>query len=183
MQVGSLLLREAVEADIAPLLSLRNDPVVNRFMLRTHVDPEEFGQEWLALPRSQTDFSCIAELESDPVAMGFLDVVDGQGQPGMPARTEGINAYIVDPRCAGRGVATALAKGLLTAAFDHLGLRRITAGCNADNSASARVLEKAGMRREQHGIEDSWRAELGWVDGYQYAMLARECQTRRGLLA
>ena len=37
-----------------------------------------------------------------------------------------------------------------------------------------RVLEKAGMRREQHGIEDSWHAELGWVDGYQYAMLAPE---------
>jgi RimJ/RimL family protein N-acetyltransferase len=36
------------------------------------------------------------------------------------------------------------------------------------------VLEKAGMRREQHGVEDSWHAELGWVDGYQYAMLARE---------
>lgn len=27
------------------------------------------------------------------------------------------------------------------------------------------------MRREQHGIEDSWHADLGWVDGYQYAML------------
>jgi RimJ/RimL family protein N-acetyltransferase len=41
---------------------------------------------------------------------------------------------------------------------------------------SARVLEKAGMRREQHGVEDSWHTELGWVDGYQYAMLAREWQ-------
>ena len=50
----------------------------------------------------------------------------------------------------------------------------MTAGCYADNSASVRVLEKVGMRREQHGVEDSWHADLGWVDGYQYAMLARE---------
>ena len=55
----------------------------------------------------------------------------------------------------------------------------MTAGCNADNPASARVLAKNGMRREQHGIEDSWHAELGWVDGYQYAILAREWHARR----
>ena len=30
------------------------------------------------------------------------------------------------------------------------------------------------MRREQHGIRDSWHAELGWVDGYTYAVLADE---------
>ena len=30
------------------------------------------------------------------------------------------------------------------------------------------------MRREKHGIEHSWHADLGWVDGYQYAILARE---------
>ena len=44
---------------------------------------------------------------------------------------------------------------------------------------SCRVLEKAGMRREQHGVEDSWHAELGWVDGYQYALLARELRAQQ----
>jgi hypothetical protein len=28
------------------------------------------------------------------------------------------------------------------------------------------------MRREQHGLRDSWHAELGWLDGYTYALLA-----------
>lgn len=40
MSVGSVLLREAREGDIEPLLLLRNDPRVNRFMLRTYVEPE-----------------------------------------------------------------------------------------------------------------------------------------------
>ena len=40
--------------------------------------------------------------------------------------------------------------------------------------ASWRVMEKAGMRREQHGIRDSWYADLGWIDGYTYAVLADE---------
>ena len=68
--------------------------------------------------------------------------------------------------------------GLLCAAFDHLDLRRVTAGCFADNLASVRVLDKAGMRREQHGIEDSRHAELGWVDGYTYGILASEWRTK-----
>lgn len=174
MQVGSLLLREAGEDDIEELLSFRNDPAVNRFMLRTNVDPAVFRQEWLAVPTSETDFSCVAEVDGSVAAMGFLDIVDGMGQPGMPTGTEGVIGYIVAPGFAGKGVASNLARGLLVAAFDHLRLRRVTASCNADNPASVRVLEKAGMRREHHGVENSWHADLGWVDGFQYAMLARE---------
>lgn len=176
-RVGSLLLREAAAADIERLLSFRNDPEVNRFMLRTSVGPETFRDEWLAVPTSESDFSCVVEVDGTAAAMGFLDIVDGMGQPGMPKGTEGAIGYIVDPDFAGRGVASDLARGLLAAAFGHLGLRRVTASCNADNPASVRVLEKAGMRREQHGVEDSWHAELGWVDGYQYAILAREWRT------
>jgi RimJ/RimL family protein N-acetyltransferase len=174
MRIDSLLLREAREADLPQLLHFRNDPDVNRFMLRTTVDPETLRREWLSVPTSETDFSCVAETEQGVAAMGFLDVVDGMGQPGKPQGTEGVIGYVVDPRFAGRGIATRVCRGLLAAAFDHLRLRRVTAGCFADNSASVRVLEKVGMRREQHGIEDSWHAELGWVDGYTYAILATE---------
>jgi hypothetical protein len=35
------------------------------------------------------------------------------------------------------------------------------------------------MRREQHGVADSWHAELEWVDGYQYAMLTTEWRERQ----
>lgn len=174
MTVDGLLLRDPVESDIDTLLAFRNDPDANRFTFRTHVEPDAFRTEWLSIPMSETAFSCVAELDGEVVAMGFLDIVDGIGQLGHPSKTEAVIGYMVDPRFAGRGVATRLARGLLAASFEHLGLRRVTAGCNVDNPASARVLEKAGMRRESHGIEDSWHAELGWIDGYTYAMLARE---------
>lgn len=174
LRSGSLLFREAGPADIEDLLSFRNDPTVNRFMVRTHVDPQVFRREWLAVPTSDTDFSCVAEAGGRVVAMGFLDIVDGAGQPGVPTRTEGVIGYIVAPDASGRGVGTALAQALLSAAFDGLGLRRVTAACNADNHASVRVLESAGMRRERHSIEALWHQELGWVDEYQYAILDRE---------
>ncbi len=173
-RAGQLLLREATDADLDRLLAFRNTSEVNQWMMRTHVEPEVLRAEWLAVPASPDDFSCVAELDGHVVAMGFLDLVDGAGQPGMPPRTQALIGYVVDPAHAGRGVATDLARGLLAAAFDRLGARRVTAGCFADNAASARVLEKIGMRREHHGLEDSWHAELGWVDGYEYAILDRE---------
>lgn len=181
MHAGQVLLRSATADDVERLLEFRNDPAANRFMLRTSVDPDAFRAEWLAT--SDTDFSCVAELDGVVVAMGFLELVDGMGQPGMPTRTEAVIGYLVDPAYAGRGIASDLARGLLAAAFEHLGVRRVVASCNADNHASVRVLEKAGMRREQHGIEDSWHAELGWVDGYQYAMLRREWEEARDVSA
>ncbi len=180
MRVGSLLLRHAAEDDLEPLLAVRNDPDVNRFMIRTHVEPGTFRREWLAVPTSESDFSCVAEQGGQVVAMGSLELEDGMGQPGKPTLTEAGIGYVVDPAHAGRGVASDLAHGLLSAAFEHLGARRVTAGCNADNPASARVLEKAGMRREQHGVQDSWHADLGWVDGYTYALLAAEWRATHG---
>ena len=82
--------------------------------------------------------------------------------------------YLLDPAHHGRGYATEMVRAALDLAFGDLGLRRVTAGCFADNVASWRVMEKVGMRREQHGIRDSWHAELGWVDGFTYAVLADE---------
>lgn len=174
MTVDHVLLREATDADIETLLTFRNDPQVNRFMSRTSVDPDQFRADWRAIPESDTDYSCVAELAGDVVAMGFLEFIDGLGQPGLPERTQARIGYIVAPWAAGRGVGSSVARGLVTAAFDRLGVRRVIAACNADNPASARILEKAGLRREQHGRQDSWHAELGWVDGYEYGLLAEE---------
>jgi RimJ/RimL family protein N-acetyltransferase len=110
----------------------------------------------------------------DNVVIGTvsLDVVDGMGQPGMPPRTEARLGYTFDPAYGGRGYATEAVTAMVAYAFDRLRVRRITAGCFADNLASVRILEKVGMRREQHGVGDSWHAELGWVDGYTYALHA-----------
>jgi RimJ/RimL family protein N-acetyltransferase len=74
----------------------------------------------------------------------------------------------------GKGYTTEGARALLRYGFETLGLHRIIATCQPENPASWRVMEKLGMRREQHGVKDSFHAELGWVDGYTYAILAEE---------
>lgn len=177
--VDHITLRYPSADEIEALVAFRNLPEVNQWMLRTYVDPQIFRAEWAAAATSDTDFSCVAILDGGVVGMGFLELSDGMGQPGWPKGAEAGIGYIVRPGFSGRGVATATARGLLHAAFVDLGLRRVTAGCFADNLASGRVLEKAGMRREQHGVQDSWHHELGWVDGYAYAALATDRADRR----
>jgi RimJ/RimL family protein N-acetyltransferase len=178
MRLDSLLFREVADADIEALQSFRNDPGVNWFMVRTSVDPDELRRDWLAASASATDYSCVVERDGQVVAMGFLDIVDGPGQPGHPRGTDGVIGYIVDPAVAGQGIGSATARALLRAAFDGLGLRRVTARANADNVASVRVLERAGMRRERHALKALWHHELGWLDEVEYAILADEWEAR-----
>ena len=166
------------------IASFRNLPEVNRWMIVTHQTLDELRRSWLAVPSSQTDFSCVAEVDGELAGVGFLEVEDGAGQPGKPRGTDACIGYIVRPGYEGRGVGSAVARGLVEAAFVHLELRRVTAGCFADNFASVRILEKTGLRREQHGRGDSWHAELGWVDGYTYGALRDEwLAARAGSLA
>lgn len=177
LRTERLVLRPATDSALDQVLRYRNRPEVQRWLLRTGVDPESFRRAWLGTVDDPRDHSVVAELDGVVVGTGSLDVVDGMGQdlPGSPApASEGLLGYIIDPDHAGHGFATEIAGALLTVAFDVLRLRRVTAGCFADNTASWKVLEKLGMRREQHGVRDSWHAELGWVDGYTYAILADE---------
>jgi RimJ/RimL family protein N-acetyltransferase len=165
-------LRPVRDEDIDRILAYRNLPEVTRWLLRTEVDPVSFRAAWRQAAEDPDDHSMAVILDGVLIGTISLEVADGMGQPGMPARTEAQLGYIFDPAYGGHGYATEAVTAMVAHAFGRLGVRRITAGCFADNLASVRILEKIGMRREQHGVEDSWHAELGWVDGYTYALLA-----------
>jgi RimJ/RimL family protein N-acetyltransferase len=178
MHTDRLELRPVRDEDVDRILEYRNLPEVSRWLLRTEVDPVSFRAAWRRAAANPDDHSVAAVLDGVVIGTVSLEVVDGMGQPGMPTRTEAELGYIFDPAYAGRGYATEAVTAMVTHAFDRLGVRRITAGCFADNLASVRILEKVGMRREQHGIGDSWHADLGWVDGYTYGLLAQSWHAR-----
>ncbi|WP_433261887.1 GNAT family N-acetyltransferase [Micromonospora vinacea] len=167
-----LELRPVRDDDVDRILEYRNLPQVTRWLLRTQVDPASFRAVWRRAAADPDDHSMAVTLDGVVIGTVSLEVVDGMGQPGMPPRTEAQLGYIFDPAYGGHGYATEAVSAVVAYAIDRLGIRRITAGCFADNLASVRILEKVGMRREQHGVGESWHAELGWVDGYTYALLA-----------
>jgi RimJ/RimL family protein N-acetyltransferase len=175
-RAGSLELRLPTATDMDQVLTWRNRPEVTRWLLRTEVDPDSFRAVWLADVDDPAEHAAVATLDGVVVGTARLSVSDGMGQfDGDTWRgAEGSLGYLVDPAYAGRGFATAIANALLDLAFTELGLHRVTAGCFAANIASWRVMEKVGMRREQHGVRDSWHAELGWIDGYTYGVLREE---------
>ena len=86
---------------------------------------------------------------------------------------EAVLWYTLHPAQWGHGFTTEAAFAIVSAGFRELGLHRIWADCDPENVASWRVLEKIGMRREGHLIENAF-IKGEWVDSLIYAILNRE---------
>lgn len=91
---------------------------------------------------------------------------------------QGEIGYVFNPAYHGRGLATETVGALLRLGFAGLGLHRITGRCDARNAASARVMERAGMRREAHLVQNEF-VKGEWTDEQIYAMLCDEFQARQ----
>jgi RimJ/RimL family protein N-acetyltransferase len=77
----------------------------------------------------------------------------------------------------GQGFATEALSGLLDALFDRLKLHRVIADTDVENTASWKLLERLGLKREGHLRQSLW-FKGRWADEYLYAIL-REDWLRR----
>lgn len=89
--------------------------------------------------------------------------------------------YVFNSNYQGKGYASEAARALLDLLFTDCGAYRIIAMCNPLNTASWRLLERIGLRREGHLIKNIWffKDECGdpiWQDTYEYAVLKEEWQ-------
>ncbi|MBO9731683.1 MAG: GNAT family N-acetyltransferase [Chitinophaga sp.] len=86
--------------------------------------------------------------------------------------------YKLDVAWWGQGLATEAVSSILQYAFEELQLHRIEAGCAVDNTGSARVLEKCGMRQE--GRKRKVLPIRGsWSDNFMYAILEEDYQQEK----
>jgi RimJ/RimL family protein N-acetyltransferase len=92
---------------------------------------------------------------------------------------QGEIGFVLHPDHHGQGYAAEAAVVLLALGFDELGLHRIVGRCDGRNAASARLLEKLGMRREAH-LRENEVVKGEWTDELVYAMLDREWGARCG---
>jgi RimJ/RimL family protein N-acetyltransferase len=81
--------------------------------------------------------------------------------------------FTLHPDHHGRGYATEAARAMVEYGFSEVGLHRIIGRLEARNTASARVLEKLGMRREALLIENEF-VKGEWQSELVYAILERE---------
>lgn len=86
---------------------------------------------------------------------------------------QGEIGWSLHPDSVGHGYVTEAAAALLAYGFEHFEFHRVFARIDVENTASVRVAERLGMRREAHLIEDDC-FDGRWGSEYIYAMLASE---------
>ena len=174
-----LVLRRFRPADLDTLVSYRSVPAVARFqgwdapfslvegenLIRGTInrDPDTPG-EW---------FQFAVTLRSTGELIGDFGA---KTQADDPRQAE--IGYTIAPAYQGRGYATEAARALLHYLFGERGMHRVTASCDPRNAASARLLERLGMRLEGHLVESTW-SKGEWTDDLIYAVLEREWSQRR----
>lgn len=88
-------------------------------------------------------YALVIERRTDAAALGTLNI----GIDSFEHRRAELG-YLLRRDAWGQGYATEAATLARDFVLDHLGVQRLWAVCDPDNPASARVLEKIGMRRE-----------------------------------
>jgi len=165
-------LRSLEPGDIDAVHALISSMDVVRHMLLPLCSREE-SEKFLrdSLVESSSDpWRSIVRAISDAPEGGLVGLC---GLVILKGAEEGEIWYLVEPQSWGKGVATQAAKHLLDFGFGELGLHRIWATCLPENPASARVLEKAGMRKEGFLVKNL-KIHGAWKSSFLYAMLAEE---------
>ena len=130
----------------------------------THADADE----WIALNAKRTTLSTFAICDPEgPIGSVGLTLRDAD------YRHSAEIGYWLGRPFWGRGIATTAVKAITTYAFETLGLTRLEAHIFARNQASARVLEKAGYRREGY-LRNASMKEGEELDNVLYAVLKED---------
>lgn len=168
-----LRLREFVAGDWPAVLAYQRDPRYLRFQEWEDRTPEAvqafvqmFVDHQRAHPRSK--FQLAITLREGGALIGNCGV-----RLNEPGGYDAETGYELAPKHWGRGYATEAARAMLDFGFGTLGLHRIMAYCVAENSASAHVLEKLGMKLEGR-LRECWRIKGQWHDNLMYAVLEHE---------
>lgn len=74
---------------------------------------------------------------------------------------------------AGKGLATEAVSSLVNKLFSEFNVHRIQANLDARNTASQKLCERIGMRKEAHFIQNYWNKNE-WTDSFVYGMLSSD---------
>jgi len=165
-----LHIREFELSDEADIHAYAADPEVCRFMEWGPNTPQQ-TREFLARKVERVKDNPRAEFELAIVLQAERKVVGGMGiRIKSEKHREGDIGYVLNHRYWNRGIVTEASRAILEYGFSQLKLHRIYATCDAENAASARVMDKLGMTYEGRKRQNAF--EKGrWRDTVMYAML------------
>lgn len=183
LRTARLSIRRAIAEDVSPTWAWRRLPEVGEWISRAPADFETYQAQFTDPARLAVLLVIELDDPADPDDRGRLigDVMvrveDGWAQAEVADDARGTQAelgWTLDPAFRRRGYATEAVRAVIGACFGPLGLRRVHAGCFAANEPSWRVMERLGMRREEHSRGTGLHRSGVWLDGMDYALLAEE---------
>lgn len=179
LETSRLILRSFEQKDIEPFQSYRSDPEVARY------------QGWEAPfsleQASQFVTEMSARIPGEPgqwfqIAIEVRATGETIGDCAFQRLREDDRQAEIGITLArpyqGKGYATEAVTRLVDYLFGDLRLHRVRANIDPENSASARLLQKIGMRHEGRFLESLW-LKGAWVNEDWYALLAREWYSRK----
>jgi RimJ/RimL family protein N-acetyltransferase len=175
-----LLLRPFTADDLKDVWAYQRRPEVARYM---PWEPRNWQQCQAAVDQMAKETGLANDGDCLSLAVVWPDARRVVGQVELVWRSkqsrQGEVGYVFNPEHQGKGLATEAARTMLRWGFEELDLHRIVGRCHAHNSASAALLERLGMRREAHFIDNAI-IKGAWREEYVYAMLQHEWRARAG---
>ncbi|NIJ12549.1 aminoglycoside 6'-N-acetyltransferase [Saccharomonospora amisosensis] len=180
LRTERLTLRPISAMDLDPVHAYLSREDVCRYLLHEPLSLEEVAAKLAAAEQRSAmagngDFARLAAVrDEDGVVVGdvILNIVS------VEAATVELG-WVFSPDVAGRGYATESARALLDYAFETLGAHRAIAQLHPDNTASARLCDRLGMRHEALHHANLW-IKNGWEDTSGYAILRDEWDNLAG---
>ena len=173
-----LVLRRMADEDLVPFLAYLNDPEVARY------------QSWESYTEEQARGVIERGKNVEPGAPGqWFTFAAELKETGRMIGHVALSVKADDHRQAeigftfareqqGRGLAREAAEAVLDYAFGVLELHRVVAVADCENVRSVALLERLGMRREGHFVENIW-FKGAWGSEYLYALLRKDWLARR----
>jgi RimJ/RimL family protein N-acetyltransferase len=174
LETERLVLRPFEEGDLDAVYAMQSNAEVTRWL---YDEPRTLEESRTQLGRKIARKELTAE--DDWLSAAVVERASGRciGDLALHWVSEehktGEIGFIFDPAHQGRGYATEAARAFLAFGFDGMGFHRMIGRAEVRNTASARVLEKLGMRREALLLENEW-VKGEWQSEVVYAMLEHE---------
>lgn len=177
IETDRLLLRKMGPEDAEAVFAYASDPEVTRYVIwdthRSIEDSREFLKRTIEGYERGEEAGWGIVYKGDLRFVGTCSIVNHSRKD---ARAE--LGYVLARSHWGRGLITEAVRALIRFGFERMGLNRVEARCVAENIASARVMEKAGMTCEGT-LRDRERIKGEYRDMKVYSILRGEFEGER----
>lgn len=172
IETERLVLRAHRTSDLDDLLTFHSDPEVVRYV-PWPVRDRAATEETLQVKLTQTELVAHGQWLVLAVELRSTGAVIGEVLLKWASECQGEVGFALGREHHRRGYAAEAATAMLRLGFDDLGFHRITAVCIEDNTASARLLTRLGMRQEARLVDHVY-FKGAWATQLVFAMLEDE---------